>query len=143
MSSLADFMERFFRLGVDLSSLPALLNYTSLDADGRRPRSAGFSDQAQDNDGEADRTNSSLSRGPSVNQTRKSPCPQKGPGNRSDRKMWNPVWLSNAVLWGFFFLFAGLFFMVLALWFYSETHNGLMNGSEGLHYIWTYLPTAS
>lgn len=48
------------------------------------------------------------------------------PKNTSGSKMWNSIWLTTEVLTGFLGVVVGILVVVLALYLYSQAHNGLL-----------------
>jgi hypothetical protein len=130
--SLSQFVETSFRSSVDLSTLVGARS-----VDGRSYKSNRKSIQSSEPGSEAPDSHRRMS---SVNSLLSTEPSYESPENKIETvstskfspptafgvKMWNPIWLTKAVLLSFCFLYIGIFFVVLALYLYSEAHGGLL-----------------
>lgn len=60
----------------------------------------------------------------------------------SPKTLWNPIWLSRVVLFGFCALFTALFVALVLLYSFSGVRHGLSTQISRNEYSWTYGPTA-
>lgn len=60
----------------------------------------------------------------------------------SPKTLWNPIWLSRVVLFGFCALFTALFVALVLLYSFSGVRHGLSIQISRNEYSWTYGPTA-
>ena len=121
-TSLADFVESQFRPSIDISTLTACGwldrgSHVSIDDrlisvphDHRRTESV----------------DTLLSKKPFLTQSTKVAASRTFTASSFGRTLWNPIWLTAPVFVSFVVLFVGLFFVILALYLYSEAHSGLL-----------------
>lgn len=60
----------------------------------------------------------------------------------SPKSLWNSIWLSKVVLFGFCALFTALFVALVLLYSFSRARHGLITQISRNKYSWTYGPTA-
>ena len=58
------------------------------------------------------------------------------------RDSWVPIALNRRTLTAFSSTFVVIIIALAVLYNYSNTHNGLGNSNQKLHYFWTFGPTA-
>lgn len=56
--------------------------------------------------------------------------------------VWRPSYLRRRVISAFLVVFLLMIVGLEILYQYSLEHHGFMSSNEGLHYLWTYGPTA-
>lgn len=118
-TSLADFIERRFTPSIDISILTAfgwLDRGSYASNDGTLPHGHG----------RMEFVDTLLAPKPLLTRNAEIAASRTSVAASFGGKMWNPIWLTTTVLVSFVVLFVGLFFVVLALYLYSEAHSGLM-----------------
>ncbi|ORY09323.1 hypothetical protein BCR34DRAFT_568699 [Clohesyomyces aquaticus] len=131
-TSVVDFVEQSFRSSIDLSSLTTSgwLNRKLYDSEETNLANVSYLHRGREFGIKSHPTEMEYK---SVRDL--------SPGS-SDKRMWNPIWLRSAVLSSFLLVFLGLFSVILALYLYSEAHQGLLSVAASSQYAWRYIPTA-
>ena len=52
------------------------------------------------------------------------------------RRLWSPIWLHPAVLFGFSFSFLSMICVIIALYVVSEKNQGLSSETNAYRYLW-------
>ena len=121
-TSLTDFIERQFRPTIDISTLTA---FGWLDR-GSYASNNGRLISIPHGNGRMESVDTLLAPKSFLTRTTELAASRTSVADSFGRKMWNPIWLTSTVLLSFVVLFVGLFFLVLALYLYSEAHAGFM-----------------
>lgn len=66
----------------------------------------------------------------------------KGSSHNTEVCHWHPSYLNRPVLATFIITFLALIVSCQVLYYYSNENYGLASSYQGLHYLWTYGPTA-
>ena len=121
-TSPADFIESCFRPSIDLSTLRASgwLDWGSYASSDSQLTSI------QHEHGRMESADTLLFSKPFLTRITGLTASRPSEAGSFGRKMWNPIWLTDAVLVSFVVLFIGLFFVALALYLYSAAHSGLL-----------------